>query len=335
MWLGADQHDEAQICCRVSLGHWPPLPSRLSQAKPCPAYPCYGWNKTPWSECKLQGAACGTGVMKRNISCVVKPSNQVVDEIFCNKNFSEDVESELMEKEVADLTATASCYVSCHHDCTVSEWAQWSQCQHQKCIPQTSIGVRKRTRRIVQSARVPHGKCSPHLLETGSCLATACYQFQWMVRDGDVFCQRSDGLRVESGCKSRVVGCGPDCWSVAHASCQSGHCSCLPGYLPQFTPHPSPRLARCVDNTNNASLQGGDQTSLAGDIKIHYYPDVGILNYWMFAMISIGCIFIVFVGISIYILCQSTCRPEYRVPEYPERRMRTKNQEPPMPSLWT
>ena len=29
------------------------------------------------------------------------------------------------------------------------------------------VGVRKRTRRIVQSARVPHGKCSPHLLETG------------------------------------------------------------------------------------------------------------------------------------------------------------------------
>eukprot|EP00090_Calanus_glacialis_P045441 TRINITY_DN8432_c0_g1_i1.p1 TRINITY_DN8432_c0_g1~~TRINITY_DN8432_c0_g1_i1.p1 ORF type:complete len:1537 (-),score=130.83 TRINITY_DN8432_c0_g1_i1:368-4978(-) len=312
-----------------------PCPSKLSQNKPCPSDPCYKWNKTPWSECQLQGAACGTGVMKRNISCVIKPSNQDVDERFCNKNFSEDVESELMEKEVADLTTTASCYVSCHHDCTVSEWSQWSQCQHEKCTPQTSIGVRKRTRRIVQSARVPHGKCSPHLLETGSCLATACYQFQWMVRDGDVFCQRSDGLRVESGCKSRVVGCGPDCWSVAHASCQSGHCSCLPGYLPQFTPHPSPRLAMCVSATFNASLQGGDNKSQGGDIKIHYYPDVGILNYWMFAMISIGCIFIVFVGISIYILCQSTCRPEYRVPEYPERRTRTKTQEPPMPSLWT
>ena len=26
------------------------------------------------------------------------------------------------------------------------------------------------------------------------------------------------------------------------------------------------------------------------------------MNYWMFAMISIGCIFIVFVGVSIYIL---------------------------------
>ena len=30
------------------------------------------------------------------------------------------------------------------------------------------------------------------------------------------------------------------------------------------------------------------------------------MNYWMFAMISIGCIFIVFVGVSIYILWYSS-----------------------------
>ena len=30
------------------------------------------------------------------------------------------------------------------------------------------------------------------------CEAAACYQYQWVVRDGDVFCQRSDGLRVDS-----------------------------------------------------------------------------------------------------------------------------------------
>ena len=30
------------------------------------------------------------------------------------------------------------------------------------------------------------------------CAAPACYQYQWVVRDGDVFCQRSDGLRVDS-----------------------------------------------------------------------------------------------------------------------------------------
>merc|ERR1712013_744736 len=100
---------------------------------------------------------------------------------------------------------------------------------------------------------------------------------------------------------------------------------------------PSPQLAMCVPAIINNHLQGNRQnTSQGEDIKIHYYPgNVGILNYWMFAMISIGCIFIVFVGISIYILCRSTCRPEYRVPEYPDQGRRTKIHESPMPSLWT
>ena len=30
--------------------------------------------------------------------------------------------------------------------------------------------------------------------------------FLTLFREGDVFCQRSDGARVESGCKSSVVG---------------------------------------------------------------------------------------------------------------------------------
>ena len=36
--------------------------------------------------------------------------------------------------------------------------------------------------------------------------------------------------------------------------------------------------------------------------KTVYIAEIGILNYWMFAMITIACIFIVFVGVSIYIL---------------------------------
>ena len=33
-----------------------------------------------------------------------------------------------------------------------------------------------------------------------------CNKYQYFCREGDVFCQRSDGVRVESGCKSSVVG---------------------------------------------------------------------------------------------------------------------------------
>merc|ERR1719410_2766020 len=143
------------------------------------------------------------------------------------------------------------------------------------------------------------------------CEAAACYQYQWVVRDGDVFCQRSDGLRVDKGCKSRVVGCGPDCWSIPHTACDQGQCGCEAGHRAQADTRG--QLVTClplshVTNTTMARAEG--------DINIHYYPEIGILNYWMFAMITIACIFIVFVGVSIYILCQSTCRAEYRVPDY-------------------
>ena len=83
----------------------------------------------------------------------------------------------------------------------------------------------------------------------------------------------------------------------------------------------------CLSAVSNSSLQS-DQASSGNDaINIHYYPgiyglvlycneqdlynldskmcfvaEIGILNYWMFAMITIACIFIVFVGVSIYIL---------------------------------
>ena len=93
------------------------------------------------------------------------------------------------------------------------------------------VGVRTRSRNVVQAPRQPHGKCSPELEESGWvwkvshsqfsfqypsrggvwirmtchrllcfrwCVAEPCYQYQWVVRDGDVFCQRSDGLRVDS-----------------------------------------------------------------------------------------------------------------------------------------
>ena len=39
---------------------------------------------------------------------------------------------------------------------------------------------------------------------------------------------------------------------------------------------------------------------------LQLFTEVGILNYWMFAMITIACIFIVFVGVSIYILWYAT-----------------------------
>jgi len=308
-----------------------PCPEELEQAKPCPSTPCYTWHPSPWSPCHLQGASCGTGVVRRNLSCVVVPGHRAVHSSHC----SSSPPPSLMEMETSSLATTASCYVGCDQDCTVSSWSEWSPCSSSHCLPHTSLGSSVRSRSIVQPPVPPHGLCPPHMEESRACLANPCYQYQWVVRGGDVYCQRSDGLRVEAGCKSSIVGCGPSCWTVAHAVCTEGRCTCTPGHLPQFTSLSSPHLTACLPRATNSSLQSATGH---GDIRVHrYYPDGKIMNYWMFAMISIGCIFIVFVGVSIYILCRATCRPSYAPgpPGCPEPRSRAKHQEPPLPSLWT
>ena len=93
----------------------------------------------------------------------------------------------------------------------------------------------------------------------------------------------------------------------------------MPGYLQApLTSGPSSSLV-CSPASNSSSQQADQAAKPVNDINIHYYPgnfpaqhisssavsvfaEIGILNYWMFAMITIACIFIVFVGVSIYIL---------------------------------
>ena len=177
-----------------------PCPAVLSQAKPCPPTPCYEWQLSPWSQCQLQGAACGSGLMRRNLSCVLAGTDKVVADSHCRTNISGPEELMLASHSRLGRPTTRDCYVSCDPDCTVSEWSEWSDCSQDPglCLPHLSTGLRTRSRRVVQAARQPHGLCSPPLHQTGWCLASPCYTFQWVVRDGDVFCQRSDGLRVES-----------------------------------------------------------------------------------------------------------------------------------------
>ena len=150
-----------------------------------------------------------------------------------------------------------------------------------------------------------------------------------------------------------MLSCGPSCWSIAHASCSHGRCSCRPGYIPQVntistkttliihhdnyhlfhhiiimsccstppSPHPDYPVVQLEQPTRLFShlMEGASKSTDIIQVKrksqnnnfsnifllfhlILLYSDGKIMNYWMFAMISIGCIFIVFVGVSIYIL---------------------------------
>ena len=66
----------------------------------------------------FQGAACGTGVMTRNVSCVMADTDKVVPDSHCMRNLSSEQELVLALLDTRDLDRERGCYVSCHHDCT-------------------------------------------------------------------------------------------------------------------------------------------------------------------------------------------------------------------------
>ncbi|KAF5883057.1 thrombospondin type-1 domain-containing protein 7B, partial [Clarias magur] len=93
-------------------GEGRPCPSQLSQTKPCPIRPCYSWLLGGWSSCNVEGAECGEGVRRRNLSCVVHwgrwpesagatpdvhvPAVLVEDE-RCSEHFRTENEQELQQ----------------------------------------------------------------------------------------------------------------------------------------------------------------------------------------------------------------------------------------------
>ena len=81
--------------------------------------------------------------MIRNVSCVMADTARVVAAARCLANLSSEqqlVTAAVRAAEAAVTETARECYVSCHHDCTVSEWSSWSACQHTTCLPLPSGG---------------------------------------------------------------------------------------------------------------------------------------------------------------------------------------------------
>ncbi|XP_068083868.1 thrombospondin type-1 domain-containing protein 7B [Anabrus simplex] len=294
-----------------------PCPLPLVQHKPCPALPCYAWERGQWSSCDLHGAWCGHGIISRNVTCL--RNGQPVEPRLC---------ANVRPPGALDLRAVDSCYVPCRGDCQVSEWSHWSHC-HRNCQGPDVGGYQTRSRAVLKPPAPGGEPCPTALWETRPCFTGPCLTFDWiMTEDGSITCQRSDGVIVVGGCDGKPKPCAsPSCDSVAHAHCdtQLGQCTCAPGYEAQFeladTPHR--RLAGCVptvmaDTTATDTLMrhrvrpgdviGVTETIIADDEiqSRFYYPKDDDINVWMFAMIGIGCIFIVFVAVSIYLMCNGS-----------------------------
>jgi hypothetical protein len=103
-----------------------PCPSVMTESRACPSKPCYDWIRSPWT-CDLQGAACGHGTARRNVSCSRLASSISSSQL-------EDIRHCSSQKGSIDVAEEEElCLKSCPTDCILSVWSSWSDCTGQ-CV---------------------------------------------------------------------------------------------------------------------------------------------------------------------------------------------------------
>lgn len=247
-----------------------------------------------------------------------------------------------------DVQTEEQCYVPCPQGCALFPWSDWSPCNRNcdtgEILGQTS---RSRAV-MVPAKTGNTGHCPTEMIQTRPCWDGVCLTYSWRVVNGTLQCSRSDGVIVEgAGCADRPRPCVPGCPAGARCDPLTGQCSCLRGTVPVFVgPEtgaslPSPPsetlptggagggggvvvlggsggaaggtlLARCepiratMDGAGHAS--DNHTAAAAGDILLKYYPDDNEYSFWMYAMISVGSAFVIFVAVTVYLMCHSSVR---------------------------
>uniref|UniRef100_A0A2L2YNZ7 Uncharacterized protein n=1 Tax=Parasteatoda tepidariorum TaxID=114398 RepID=A0A2L2YNZ7_PARTP len=75
-----------------------------------------------------------------------------------------------------------------------------------------------------------------------------------------------------------------------------------------------------MDDLNGTEtwLIGEFRPTTTEEVKLMYFPDDNEVSFWMYAMITVGTVFILFVAVTLYLMCHSTIRqvaeeePKYR-----------------------
>ncbi|CAM1302174.1 Uncharacterised protein g3175 [Pycnogonum litorale] len=344
-------------------------PSDLIQRKPCTYVPCYYVEKTAWSSCSLKDEECGYGIRRRNITCWRSDGHRVdlYHCLFANltKRISDILDTDWLIT-IRDYHEEEHCFVPCPGDCVMSEWSEWSHC-HRNCENGEEAGFQTKSRAILAYPRKNGEPCPDLLYLTKPCIGGPCLTFDWKVVEQEIVCSRSDNVLVIGGCEDKPLPCVPSC-NVLHSICSPlGTCTCKPGYKPTYIRTSSSsnklvsRYSRHVpshyEKTRNKRRiwKTGHQSAIADDdiilldceplfnfndsygnmsgndqdINVNYHPAEHEFSFWMYGMIAIGTAFIIFVSVTVYLMCHSRIREQI---ESLQSRMRRRNSCPPSPS---
>ncbi|KAF4086551.1 hypothetical protein AMELA_G00084810 [Ameiurus melas] len=310
-----------------------PCPSQLSQTKPCPVRPCYSWLLGDWSSCYVEGAECGDGVRRRNVSCVVHwghwpesagprpdihaPAVLVEDE-KCNEDFRTKNEPELQQP----------CFVPCPGDCHLTDWSSWSLCQL-TCVEGRSFeveGHQARSRAVIIQTLENQESCPNQEIETRPCKGGKCNSYEWKTSAWsdnvrEVWCQRSDGVNVTGGCfavnkPTSVRHCHPPCTKPFSHCKQSGVCGCEKGYTEVMNTHGfldyCTRTPGGAGDTRKADVKSSSGRVKPGPSQIHDFfgewslqalsPD-GRIKMWVYGATAGGFILILFIITVSFLFC--------------------------------
>lgn len=251
----------------------------LNEFRSCPMKPCYKVIIGRWGKCKpYLDQACGYGRRRRSVHCE-RDDGELVDEMHCP------------EMKSGIYSAETNCKIPCQGDCIVSEWSSWSSCFAMCTLKNQSMfdyGTRIRIRHILQEPESLGRKCPRHLMEREICYDQKCFTFSWKTgpyvkETREVWCQRSDGLRVFNGCEkglkpSRTETCQPKC-SVSHSFCNEQIvCACKNNFIPIFSSHGY--LIHCLSNSNQFRNDSNDvlaDTSSRGKKDPSWFADLPII----------------------------------------------------------
>ncbi|XP_024919574.1 thrombospondin type-1 domain-containing protein 7B [Cynoglossus semilaevis] len=301
-----------------------PCPSQLTQTKPCPIKPCYMWLLTDWSRCVVEGAECGEGLRRRNLSCVVhwgdwpeSPPHRVEDEL-CGDRKKQQIQQEMEQP----------CFVPCPGDCHLTDWSLWSSCQL-TCLEGRSFettGRQARSRAVIVQVMENQASCPHQVFETRPCKEGKCHSYHWRAGGWSnnqrvVWCQRSDGVNVTGGCflqkkPTTLRHCHPPCTKPFSHCTPSGVCGCEKGYTEVMTTHGF--LDYCtrtpgLDNnkkadvkTNSGRLRPGpaQNQDLFSEWSLPPVGPDGRVKLWVYAVTAFGFVVILFVITLSYLLCK-------------------------------
>ncbi|XP_043550004.1 thrombospondin type-1 domain-containing protein 7B [Chiloscyllium plagiosum] len=304
-------------------GEGRPCSSQLVQYRPCLNKPCYSWDFSEWSPCKVEGAQCGDGFKVRNLSCIVHDgrlpgSAKVVENELCGNR----------PVGISDVWGLKiPCSVPCPGDCHLTEWSTWSSCQL-ICLDGKrfeTIGRQTRSRAVIVQALENQANCPAQMWEERQCTEGNCHEYEWRTsswngNERTVWCVRSDGMNVTGGCSPRnqptaTRHCHPSCTKPYSFCTQGGVCGCEEGYMEVMTPYGF--LDYCNKIPGQEEKKADVKTSVGknklGNSKIQAFfkgwsiepfdPD-GKPKVWVYGVSAAMVVLIIFITVLSYLVCK-------------------------------